>query len=1246
MAALSPAFVEALRLGAASLQRPPPTGVPRTTHSGVGTLSGLKSSSSREGWKISMAFSLGLLAARGRTTMYAKAKTKGKKGKATATANALKALQALETANVKEQEEKQKKKRKNGREGKADARANALKALQEIEGTPEVTEEKPKEEAKVQEEKPKEEAKVAEEKVKEEAKVQEEETPKEEMKVQEEEKPKEEMKVQEEEKPKEEMKVQEEEKPKEEMKVQEEETPKEEMKTPGFADVLKSTNWDAATSAAPATNVYQPGSDPFGEIQEIHEDMHRRRGGTNKKNMDDDDDDELDRADYYARKGIQDPAREWASMQEPLEEEDDEEEEVLPIKRRRGTDDQVDFSFLERGDVEGEVTVGIKEVAIRLGGRTVLQDASWTVKTGERLALVGANGCGKTTQLRILLGQLQADSGQVVRSPAGAKIAILEQSFVDDLNLENTLREELLAAVPQQKAIMEEKAKVEARLEENPEDPDEVQRLVERFNELQVQGEEFQVEKLDDILRSVSEVAGFDEEDLDRKVGLFSGGWKVRLGVCKIFMMRPDVLLLDEPTNHLDLGSVEWIENYMRGQDLPMVVVTHDREFMNRVCNRVVETVEGMTYSYEGNYTEFVKQKQAKMEKWRKNYDLQEKKKKQLEDYIKENKGNQSLAQARKQRAKELEELKETGLDPPPAFIKRIKFRFPEPPKERRGGAQTEILAELRRVSHGYGTKDDEEYELLKDVDFMVTPGDKIGIVGGNGKGKIPRVSYFFLPNQSSSIGKLRGGAPSHGKMVFRASTASFTSLQSYVEPELLRGVPLHTCLSGWGKHWQQSESAMCSTDDSYDLGEQIEQYDVFLSHDWATSRWLKLCSMMIIFNSHAAFWSSFIVSVITGFLRAFEVIPDQMWTISSGYVVYLLVLCFWQRLRRVFFRPLIVFVDKLCIAQHDEELKEKGILALAGFLDHSRKLTVLWSPRYFQRLWCAYELAAYSRAEEKPLQVMPVKMSMILGLTSICWHFLCVTFHLIAWTETSSDPVFSQRLTASFFTMLLLCTLMPGVCYVGIQLMDDLTQLPQQLKSFRIQESKCFCCTSNHVHPVTGRGMICDRSLVFHTLKKWFGSRADADHEGSHLELFNQMIQQELSQSILQTVGWDTAPLTYCIYMVSAGNVPFIAQYIARTDSWGKCCGASWRILHVESWRCFCQAVYVVGHYFPPQHLRCSRQYRFLEIRPSHYPQTCEQQRVWISCDDISIDLTGHCLHTLLVMVAVSSGLCLDVQP
>eukprot|EP00435_Cladocopium_sp_Y103_P056729 s1965_g19.t1 len=352
--------------------------------------------------------------------------------------------------------------------------------------------------------------------------------------------------------------------------------------------------------------------------------------------------------------------------------------------------------------------------------------------------------------------------------------------------------------------------------------------------------------------------------------------------------------------------------------------------------------------------------------------------------------------------------------------------------------------------------------------------------------------------------------------MVFRASTASFTSLQSYVEPELLRGVPLHECLSGWGKHWQQAENAMLCTDKSaYDLGKQmlgslevklptiwtvekqrIEEYDVFLSHDWATSRYLKLFSMMIIFNSRAAFFCSFAVSVLTGFLRAFQLIPDQMWTICFGYVVYTVVLCFWQRLRRICFRPLIVFVDKLCIAQHDEELKEKGILALAGFLDHSRKLTVLWSTRYFQRLWCAYELAAYSRAEEKPLQVMPVKMSVILGLMtlghqgiswmSLYWHVLSIAFHVIAWSNFGgTDPVFSRRLMASFFTMLLLCTLTPGVCYIGIQLMNDLTQLPQQLKNFRAS-------VSVDVSEGKGRGALCSVAVASQlesgTLKGWIG--------------------------------------------------------------------------------------------------------------------------------------------------------------
>lgn len=496
-------------------------------------------------------------------------------------------------------------------------------------------------------------------------------------------------------------------------------------------------------------------SDPFAVIAKEHQEHERSNGrrkiAARKKEA-------VDPKKYYDEKGMQDKADEWLLLN-PEEEEEEEEEEVV-IKRKRGPEDKVDFSFLQKGDVEGEITVGIREVAVRLGGRMVLQDASWTVKTGERLALVGANGCGKTTQLRVLTGDILPESGEVVKSHAKCKMAVLEQSFVDDLNPKNTLKEELMGAVPTVEAISQEMEEVEAELAANPEDEQEIMRLSNRLSELTDMKEDYKVDKVKEILKLVAKQVGFLEEDMDRPVNLFSGGWKVRIGVCKILMMSPDVLLLDEPTNHLDLEAVEWLEKFLRTQDLPMVIVTHDREFMNRVCTRVVETVEGMTYSYNGNYTDFVRAKEEKMTDWKKKWDLQEKKRKQLEDYIKQNRGVQSLAKARARREKDLEELLETGIDPPPSFVKRINFRFPEPPKDHRGGAKNEILAELRRVSHGYGTEDDEEYELLKDCDFMVTPGDKIGIVGGNGKGKSTLLRLLMGQERPRDGGTIRMADP------------------------------------------------------------------------------------------------------------------------------------------------------------------------------------------------------------------------------------------------------------------------------------------------------------------------------------------------------------------------------------------------------------------------------------------------------------------------------------------------------
>ncbi|CAE7813408.1 ABCF5, partial [Symbiodinium sp. CCMP2456] len=275
------------------------------------------------------------------------------------------------------------------------------------------------------------------------------------------------------------------------------------------------------------------------------------------------------------------------------------------------------------------------------------------------------------------------------------------------------------------------------------------------------------------------------------------------------------------------------------------------------------------------------------------------------------------------------------------------------------------------------------------------------------------------------------------------------------------------------------------------------------------------------------------------------------------GYAAFLLFLCFWQRIRLVIFKPLVVFVDKLCIAQHDDVLKEKGILGLAGFVDHSKKLTILWSPRYFSRLWCTYEIAAFLRdqvTDEKPLQVMPVKMSVILFLLSFCWHILTICFYVLEYVTDDDTGMLDEILVGAFVAAFLMLT-MPIVCYIGIGLMKDIQELPNQLKTFRVQESKCFCCSHNHVHPETGRRIICDRQLVFKTLKRWFGAEGNTlahltlptcRKEEQHLDAFNFLVQSDLAQTVLKSVGGDTLPFSYAVYMVSICNVPFLAQYMA----------------------------------------------------------------------------------------------------
>ncbi|CAE7866753.1 unnamed protein product [Symbiodinium necroappetens] len=366
-------------------------------------------------------------------------------------------------------------------------------------------------------------------------------------------------------------------------------------------------------------------------------------------------------------------------------------------------------------------------------------------------------------------------------------------------------------------------------------------------------------------------------------------------------------------------------------------------------------------------------------------------------------------------------------------------------------------------------------------------------------------------------------------------------SLKVEMPPQLLRGVYLHQCLGGWGRHWASADPAEQACD--FRLSRPTQRIDNFLSHDWKTSRWLKLAALLVVFNSRAAAVATLLVSVSVGILRASSVLPDEAWTVALGHVTFFSVFFGWQRLRS-FCRPRTVFLDKLCIAQHDAALKEQGILGLAAFLDIADELTVLWSPRTLQRLWCVYEISTFLRKPEKRKQVhiIPVKLALMLCVNSLSWFVMAGGYSVIA--NTSGREVSWARTLLGSLCMCFAAVLFPWTYYVGIGMMEDLSTLPQQLSNFRIQDAESMCCSRQHVHPETQQDVPCDRELVFATLQQWFGRAGDAP--GKHLTDFNRLVRKELAPSVLKSVGRDHLPVWYTLYMAVSGSTPFLSDCIS----------------------------------------------------------------------------------------------------
>ncbi|MGB1621905.1 MAG: ABC-F family ATP-binding cassette domain-containing protein [Synechococcus sp.] len=352
----------------------------------------------------------------------------------------------------------------------------------------------------------------------------------------------------------------------------------------------------------------------------------------------------------------------------------------------------------------------------------VLRDVTWEVKPGDRIGLVGVNGAGKSTQLRLIAGQEEPTSGQVVRQ-GDPRIAYLQQEF--DVDPQRSVREELFQAFGEAATVLNEQRAVEEAMasEQAAADPDHLDTLIQELGRLQSRFEALHGYELDARIDKLLPTIGFSPEGAERKVSDYSGGWQMRIALGKILLQDPDLLLLDEPTNHLDVETIQWLEGYLLEQSAALVVISHDRTFLDRVCNQIVATERGISRSYLGNYTAHLEQKAMEREATQAAFERQQKEIATQQAYIDRFRASATRSTQAKSREKQLDKVER--VEAPIETVSGPSFRFPAAP---RSGAQVALFENL---THSYGDK-----ILFLGAELEVERGDRIAFVGPNGAGK------------------------------------------------------------------------------------------------------------------------------------------------------------------------------------------------------------------------------------------------------------------------------------------------------------------------------------------------------------------------------------------------------------------------------------------------------------------------------------------------------------------------------
>jgi ATP-binding cassette subfamily F protein 3 len=353
------------------------------------------------------------------------------------------------------------------------------------------------------------------------------------------------------------------------------------------------------------------------------------------------------------------------------------------------------------------------------GGQVVLDRVGWFVPLGGRVALVGANGSGKSTFLRIIAGEVETDGGSVVL-PKGATVGYLPQE-VFGLSGRSVLAE-AMTAFEHIDGIAVECRRIEAELAQTPADDPEHDALMAAYAAAREAWDTHGSYDLESRAEAVLTGLGFGPADFTRDCAEFSGGWQMRIALAKLLLRQPQLLLLDEPTNHLDLEARNWLEGFLRSYPYTVILVAHDRYFLDETVTRITELSRGSLSDFECNYSRYLVEKEGRQQRQEEAYRLQTEEIARIEAFIGRFRYQASKAALVQSRVKQLEKIERLA---PPEGLRTVHFRFPQPPRSGR------TVLELRGAAKAYG-----DVTVYDGLDLHVERGRKIALVGPNGAGK------------------------------------------------------------------------------------------------------------------------------------------------------------------------------------------------------------------------------------------------------------------------------------------------------------------------------------------------------------------------------------------------------------------------------------------------------------------------------------------------------------------------------